>query len=138
MGVHSQGERFLYIAVQAVRRKRDDRDLSVGFGLAQLESGFVPVHFRHLYIHQDQVVIESGAFLQRLPAIGRNIQFVAGFFQHQARQVLVVDIIFYYQDAQVRVIVLFGRGRVRRAGWRSGGPEDLEDGVEKSGAGYGL
>ena len=58
-------------------------------GVAYRLSGFKPIHFRHLHIHQHQVVGRHPQRLNRLLAVGHRIGLEAEFFEQMQGQFAV-------------------------------------------------
>ena len=59
MGVHSAFKAFLFIFLSGIGRKRNDGYAFCVFSVHRADHPcrFIAVHDRHLYIHQDEVII---------------------------------------------------------------------------------
>jgi hypothetical protein len=64
-------------------------------------SGFEPIHFGHLYVHEDQVEAFLGRQLDRNFAIGRDGDFVSMLFEHAHREHLIDGVIFGQEDSKM-------------------------------------
>ena len=67
----------------------------------QIPGRFVAVQFRHLAIHEDEVVARAGEFLEGAAAILHHVGHVAEFLQLEERHLLVHRIVFGDEDAEI-------------------------------------
>lgn len=84
MPVHAALERFLFVLLKGVCRHGEDWDCGkLGiFELADCPCRLIAVHDRHLYIHQDELVVSGFGFFQHIDgnlAVAGDLNGEAGF-----------------------------------------------------------
>jgi hypothetical protein len=101
MGVHNGGKAQIVIGFHCVRRQGDYRLVSSGsfLRLANLRGGFHSLHFRHLYVHQDQVEAVFCRSIKRLVAVRRHSYAMASLLPQASGRPLIHHIVFREQDA---------------------------------------
>ena len=106
MPVHAGGQIFINLVGERVGGQGDDRGaLAVVAGLrrADLARGVDAVHHRHLDIHQHQVVATGPPRLDRLLAVGDDVDVDAQRVHHRGQHLTVGGIVLGGQQAQVTV-----------------------------------
>ena len=108
--IHACLQTAIAIAFHRIRRHRDDRYLletvDRGYPAAPQFAGadrlrrLKPVHDGHLHVHQDDVEMFTLEALDRLLAIGRNADPVAGLFKQMQCQFLIDQVVFDEQHLQ--------------------------------------
>ncbi len=71
---------------------------ALGLARAQPAGGFVAVEFRHMAVHEDDVVVQGFGGGQDFEAIGGNVGAVAEAFKLEQGDALVYDIILGDED----------------------------------------
>src|SRR5215469_13051248 len=102
IGVHASGQAFLTIAWQRMRGHRNY--LAMGsrrFEPAQFVRRFVTVEFRHLAVHEDEVVMAAERSLDRFAAITDRIYLQAKFGELEFRHLQIDRIVFCQQHVWI-------------------------------------
>ncbi len=93
--VHAGPEALLAVALHRVSGHRDDIRLTkVAAARADASSGFVAIHFRHLAIHQNDLVVIAAKRLKDREPIGYGLCAVAESFQLLQGNLLVHGVVF--------------------------------------------
>ena len=99
--MHSDCEAGFEIFLPDIRAQSQDvRRAGFGHRSAERTRGFEAVHFRHLQIHNDQIVRLPSKALQRFKTVARRIGLIAQFLQHDDQHFGVHGIILDHEDAQ--------------------------------------
>ncbi len=101
---HPRSQTPLLLTFERVGRERDDRDGKCilhheSLALPNLTSRGKPVHFRHLAVHQNQVVMRAANRIDGLTSVADGVALVAGMGQDLESNLLVNLVVFRQQDA---------------------------------------
>ena len=100
--IHSGVPALLFGTLHRVGRQRDDRNaLRAALARADFPCRLVPVHHRHLAVHQDRLISSGLPRGNGIGAVAHDVNFVAHPFQRAARHFLVHQIVLGHQDAQL-------------------------------------
>ena len=90
------------IPFHGVRRHGDDRHVGIAFRGADGHGRFEAIHFRHLYVHQDQVEgLREEGVVSFFAVVGDD-HLMAAFLQQPDGQLLIDGAVFGQQDPQAR------------------------------------
>lgn len=99
--VHACGQAPLPVTFQRAGRHGDDRHMAlVTLQPAEFHRGLIPIHHRHLAIHQHQIVCTSRPGIQHRPAVLRQLIGAPQLFEEAPRHHLVHRIVLGDQHLQ--------------------------------------
>ena len=135
--VHARGQTLVAVSLHRVGGEGHNPDparAAGGFELAEAASGGVAVHFRHLAIHQHDIVMDAVDGFERLKPVGRDVGRETEFLQLLQGHFLIDDVVLGQQDLEVTAqgdrLVLAGFRRVGRRALAGRG-HDAEQGLEQ-------
>ena len=117
--VHARVEAGLAIARHRVGRHRDDVGLLNAFLDPDTARGFQAVEFRHLHVHEHQVIVLLRQHVHGFPAVAGHVRLQAHFLQHLQRDLLIHRIVFgnqYTKSRIARILLAVVAGRSGRIG----------------------
>ena len=95
--IHARGQHARLLADDGVGGQCEYRQ--IGLGLAYGLCGRVPVHYRHLQIHQDQIEVGHCRRCDRLNTVVGGDDRGAGEFDQFASNLAVEIVVIHQQDA---------------------------------------
>jgi predicted enzyme related to lactoylglutathione lyase len=99
--VHAGGAQLVLGVDVGLGGERDDRDELLGPShVADVAGGLDAIHFRHLHIHQNDIIIRILHRLDRLDAVLGDVDQIAGPRQKLLRQYLIELDVFREKDAE--------------------------------------
>jgi hypothetical protein len=104
-GVHAGFEAMPPVLVKGVGGHRDNRHGRTARQAANRPGRLDAVHFRHLHVHQDQLVIAGAEHFHRFTPVDRNIGIQADGFEHVERHLAVDFVVLGEQQAGARAML---------------------------------